>query len=285
MSDLALLVREFHVKYGLPLDQDLRRQTTATFGGDNGTMSLRATAAIRQTGQLLMDQARSWKDAAELAQGMGDGRLYRCYMAMSELGEFFEAIATGDESKTAHEAVDLIYIMMGSLEQFNLPFGPIFMEVHRANMTRKVDNFRDKTPPYTFPDLKRAIGEGRLMRKQVANRVVESMPGVQPRERDTLKALCDCGGYCTCGAADEANKPREQPKYMELMIGEHRIAQVPLTDLDADVLIDSDNIDKVRNAVKGDPYLAAYVRLCEEIDHLRACFAQEIADHEATKGT
>jgi len=59
-------------------------------------------------------------------------------MIEEEARELTEAIAEGDRSHIAQEAMDTIYIAMGVLMAFGIPFQPVWDIVHQANMGKEV---------------------------------------------------------------------------------------------------------------------------------------------------
>jgi predicted HAD superfamily Cof-like phosphohydrolase len=69
----------------------------------------------------------------------GDSLLFRIRLMREELEELERALLVGDLEGAAGEAVDLVYVVVGTAVAAGLPFDRVWEAVHRANM-RKVDN-------------------------------------------------------------------------------------------------------------------------------------------------
>ncbi len=64
---------------------------------------------------------------------------FRIKMIREESNELIEAIEQKDMAKIAAEAVDLIYVVIGTLVVMGLPLMPFWREVQRANMQKEVN--------------------------------------------------------------------------------------------------------------------------------------------------
>jgi phosphoribosyl-ATP pyrophosphohydrolase len=212
------MVREFHTKFGFPVDRNIRDERTQS---DMAQGTLATSRSLREFGKLLIEQAEAWRIPATAMQYDGDGRLYSVMMMAEEFGEFAVALAEKNEQKAAHELADLAYTVYGRGEQYNIPLTTVFVELHKSNMTKeKVGDrmrTRDQPPTYLPPDIRGAVVAGRIARRR-------GMVGIQPK--------CDCGavenGYVhaincpayyanavttkrfSCKEPNEANRPRER---------------------------------------------------------------------------
>lgn len=61
---------------------------------------------------------------------------HRKKMIREEAQELVEALESGNKTKIAREACDLVYVTVGTLVAFGIPFLPCFREVHQANMNK-----------------------------------------------------------------------------------------------------------------------------------------------------
>jgi len=64
---------------------------------------------------------------------------FRKRLIKEECQELCEAIDEGNLSKIAAEAVDLIYVVVGTLVSLGLPLMPFWRDVQRANMTKVIN--------------------------------------------------------------------------------------------------------------------------------------------------
>ncbi len=93
----------------------------------------------------------------------------RGHLIIEEGGhELLEAMASGNETSALDALADLLYVVLGTAAELDLPIGEAFLEVHRSNMTKKrVETdpdgcrIRDKGPDYVPPDLGRVLREYR----------------------------------------------------------------------------------------------------------------------------
>jgi predicted HAD superfamily Cof-like phosphohydrolase len=198
MKDPGMMIREFHEKFGFPLDRKLSDERTVS---DFGASSLMTSQALKQFGELLVEQAAAWQDDAIKQQEDGDGRLYSVHLMAEELGEWAIAMAEKNELKMAHELADLGYVVYGRSEQYNIPLTPVLAELHKSNMSKSVVGrrmrSRDQSNTYLPPDIRGAVVEGRAARVGYVQKCETgrfsskepneaNKPGVQPREKDTL---------------------------------------------------------------------------------------------------
>jgi predicted HAD superfamily Cof-like phosphohydrolase len=150
-ADNAL--REFHGKYGFPVDIFFE------------AIQPQCAQDLEQESKCLLEIAESMKDTAMEAQKSGDESLYRAYLMMEELGETLEAMANKDPEKFADGLADLMYVVVGTAITYGLPIAEVFAEVHRSNMTKKLrvpgnERMRDKGPSYQPPRIAEAIQRG-----------------------------------------------------------------------------------------------------------------------------
>lgn len=85
---------------------------------------------------------------------------FRLDLLKEELSELEEGIHSGDQIKVADALGDLLYVLVGTAIEFDIPLEEVFNEVHRSNMTklpRQPDDIkgriRDKGHAYVPPDL------------------------------------------------------------------------------------------------------------------------------------
>jgi hypothetical protein len=194
-SDFGIYVREFHSKFGFPLDGKLAEQNTSK-SGDGGAMGLQVSSMLIKFGEYLVNVAQSWKDKGQMLQEAGDGRLYRGHMMTEEFGEMMIAMGKGDEVKFAHELADLGYTVYGTAEQFSIPLMRCLLALHASNMSKEKVNgrmrSRDQRPdgPYFPPDIRTAIEKGREDRQPkiiLTSTAPEPWAFTHLREKDTLR--------------------------------------------------------------------------------------------------
>ena len=94
------------------------------------------------------------------SQVIKDLRLSLC---LEEMNEFITAIIQNDFIEMADGAADLVYVVVGTLISYGIPFDRIFQEVHRSNMTKtaskayegqKYGEVNPKGPDYIAPNIK-----------------------------------------------------------------------------------------------------------------------------------
>lgn len=71
-------------------------------------------------------------------------RKFRMDRIEEEAKELVDAIRLGKVHKVAREAVDLIYVVIGTLLIFGIPLEPIWRAVHRANMAKEFAGYLEK---------------------------------------------------------------------------------------------------------------------------------------------
>lgn len=81
----------------------------------------------------------------------------RAALLCEELGEFLTAMAQCDEIGMCDGLGDLLYVVLGTAVQLEIPIDEIFEEIHYSNMTKHVDSddprVNNKGDGYRFPDL------------------------------------------------------------------------------------------------------------------------------------
>lgn len=81
--------------------------------------------------------------------------LYRAHLMLQELSEVLEALHFGRTVELADGLADLVYVAIGTAVQFGIPFDPVFLEVHRSNMSKDnvLETNRGKGRTYSPPDI------------------------------------------------------------------------------------------------------------------------------------
>lgn len=120
MSEFQGKVAEFHKAFGLPHGE-------RKFAPSEEEIRLRARLIVEETTEVLAEMfpGPDWDEWLEDARSMIES--HRPIMGMADL---------------AHELADLHYVVSGTAVQFGFDEGPVFDEVHRANMAKvggKVD--------------------------------------------------------------------------------------------------------------------------------------------------
>lgn len=97
-------------------------------------------------------------------------RANRAHLMVEELSELMAAMREGDEVKALDALADLLYVVLGTADTFDLPVAAAFAEVHRSNMTKEAQaddperaRCRDKGPRYSPPDLEGVLREHRAV--------------------------------------------------------------------------------------------------------------------------
>lgn len=74
---------------------------------------------------------------------IGDGkqpklvdRKFRASLILEESTETVQALLREDFAGAVDGCIDTIYVCIGSLDRWGVPFSPFFAEVHRANMAK-----------------------------------------------------------------------------------------------------------------------------------------------------
>ena len=116
-------------------------------------MSLRLAQTLVESFHLAMDlPVGPLHDPAIRRGGL------RMSLIEEEAREFREAVEAGDLPAAADALVDLLYVTLGAGVEFGIDLGPLFEEVHAANM-RKVggpvreDGKHLKPPGWVAPDV------------------------------------------------------------------------------------------------------------------------------------
>jgi phosphoribosyl-ATP pyrophosphohydrolase len=149
-DQLRMAVEAFHKKMNLDFKADL-----STMVKRNDCPMLRA---------IMHNQA----EAALTQYGKGgDLRLLRLHLVLEECGEWLTALMDADEVKLMDATCDLVYVLLGTLISFDLPFGEGFAEVQKSNMTKTPkglsDNsaeqarLRDKGTKFKAPNLEAVL--------------------------------------------------------------------------------------------------------------------------------
>lgn len=142
-------VRDFHEKYGLPVDENLRDHK-----GIEATHSLKLLAAEIHT--ITED---SLERAVSTRKG-GDHRLWRMHLLLGEVAELAQSLAERNEIELADALGDLDYVVKGTAVTYNIPLDYVAAEIHKSNMTKQLC-LRPKGPDYVPPDIEGAIKKGR----------------------------------------------------------------------------------------------------------------------------
>ena len=134
------LVREFHSKFGYPVDR------TLPAGIHRELWDL--SAILRSKSEQILERAK-----AEAVKG--DDRLYRAHLILEEVAELFSGMEAGNRIETADALADLVYVVVGTAVNFGFPLERLVQEVHRSNMTRQRVDFRmrDKGEGFSKPDI------------------------------------------------------------------------------------------------------------------------------------
>lgn len=145
---LVECVREFMVsKVGAPDPQHL---------------PIREAHGINEAGELLISES---KRLLQTYDKNHDQRFLRTSLMLEELGESLQGMSVCDEVAVLDGLADLLYGLIGTAIQFDLPIIEAFLEVHRSNMTKRDYagdcRIRDKGPDYVPPDLGRVLREYR----------------------------------------------------------------------------------------------------------------------------
>jgi hypothetical protein len=92
------------------------------------------------------------------------------HLLCEELAEVCDAMANKDEVSLLDGLADLMYVVLGTADVFNLPLAEGFDEVHRSNMSKERqvsdkdgERVRDKGPNYSPADLRKVLA---VYRKQ-----------------------------------------------------------------------------------------------------------------------
>lgn len=70
-------------------------------------------------------------------------RSLRLALICEELGELTNAVNKNDMVEIADAIADLLYVVIGIGIAYGIDMEPIFAEVHRSNMSKFIDGYRD----------------------------------------------------------------------------------------------------------------------------------------------
>lgn len=131
-------VRAFHERLGVS-----PRQAWQTYDTE-----------LQIMGRGLLTMAKDLNDRV----ASGDGDALRAHLLLEELGEFMTAET---EEEALDGIIDLLYVLLGTIDMYDWPDETAFAEVHRANMTKtkssgdELNNrVRDKGDTFEPPDMK-----------------------------------------------------------------------------------------------------------------------------------
>lgn len=144
------MVEEFHVKNKFIIGESI---------DDDKHSNITGSQELSYLLSKLLVQVQSIAEKAVYYQGIGDERLYRVYLMLEELIEVIGAMAKNDEVGLADGLGDLLYVVLGTNVTYNIPARPIFDEIQRANMAKKIRDpilnprMRDKGCGWKKPDI------------------------------------------------------------------------------------------------------------------------------------
>lgn len=142
MTTYYEMVREFHVKYGFPTGENLRR-----------ALKPRNDRPLRDAITLARVAERELTES-----DCTDTRIFRARLIVEEFRELLEAMREGDEVETADAITDLCYVVVGTAVSFGLPLDALFAEVHRSNMTKDPGALKPvKGASFSPPDLRNIL--------------------------------------------------------------------------------------------------------------------------------
>lgn len=118
-------VRQFHHKFGFPIDRDLRREPDGTFP--------------KGFGKGLEIMAKGLIPLAIKQGELGDERMRRCQLMLEELGELICALDDKDPIAAADAAGDLLYVVLGTCVTYGIPATEIFAAIQASNMSKTRD--------------------------------------------------------------------------------------------------------------------------------------------------
>ena len=163
LDKLGTMVREFHSKFGFPVDRDLHLQgvgvKVVTSSGDKVNIS----SILMNTSSILAKASEGLLTLAIPMQAEKDERAYRAHLMLEELSEVLMALAERDEVSLADGLTDLSYVVQGTLISYGLPGQALFEEVHSSNMTKSRNpgdprmKEKDMEQGYRSPDIKTVL--------------------------------------------------------------------------------------------------------------------------------
>lgn len=142
MNEMLHDVRQFHDHMGFATSNPLRSPSL-------------------EVDELVNDIKELSKQAFQLWDSTQDETMYRAHLILEELGEFLEAFNyAGIYGMTgvADGLVDLLYVVVGTMVQIDLPYQQIWDEIHKSNMSKQPrtpedPRCRNKGPDYRPPDI------------------------------------------------------------------------------------------------------------------------------------
>ena len=126
-------VEEFHKKYGFPLKRSFLqecRQGQHFHFSPVTSMMYKILEIYTERGSVQADRLKDW-------------RLYRVMLMLEELFELTLACDTRDEAEFVDGLTDLLYTVLGTFAHYGYPAQLFFDEVHRSNMTKDIDTYRN----------------------------------------------------------------------------------------------------------------------------------------------
>lgn len=112
---------------------------------------------------------------------------FRIAVTREEARECVEALESGDPARIAHESVDQIYVALGNLVALGVRFGPVWREVHAANMAKIP--CPDGGKPLKPPGWRKADVAGAIARQTGALLVCAALLlGCSPRPRPPARS-------------------------------------------------------------------------------------------------
>ena len=87
--------------------------------------------------------------------------MLRTRLIIEEAAELCIALHQRDSIEVADALADLLYVVFGTAIAYGIPIGPVFEEVHRANMSKTPLNQHQKGgkgPGYEPPNLRKTLG-------------------------------------------------------------------------------------------------------------------------------
>ena len=98
-------------------------------------------------------------------------RLLRERLIQEEFEELKEAMGTHDLAAIAKELADLLYVVYGTAVSYGIDMGPVFLEVHRSNMSKiggykREDGKGVKPPTYSPAAIEPILAEQQMLRER-----------------------------------------------------------------------------------------------------------------------
>ncbi|HET8721813.1 MAG TPA: MazG nucleotide pyrophosphohydrolase domain-containing protein [Nitrospira sp.] len=96
-------------------------------------------------------------------------RILRERLIHEELEELKEAMGTRDLAAIAKELADLLYVVYGTAVSYGIDMGPVFLEVHRSNMSKVGGYKREDGKWVKPPTYSPAVIEPILQKQRASN--------------------------------------------------------------------------------------------------------------------